>query len=88
MRELNRDWRGFDKPTNVLSFATWWDDDCPPPPAPDLPAHLGDLALALETLLAEALAEGKAPADHLAHLVLHGLLHLIGYDHGDRNNFV
>jgi probable rRNA maturation factor len=80
---LNRDWRGIDKPTNVLSFATWWDDDCPPPPASDVAVHLGDLAFALSTLLAEARAEGKTSADHLAHLTVHGLLHLIGYDHGD-----
>ncbi|WP_337996461.1 rRNA maturation RNase YbeY [Oleispirillum naphthae] len=83
VQELNRDWRGIDKPTNVLSFATWWDDGCPPPPAPGLPLLLGDLAVARETLLAEAAAETKAPADHFAHLVLHGLLHLLGYDHQD-----
>ncbi len=81
VRELNRDWRGLDKPTNVLSFATWWDDDCPPPPAAGVAVHLGDLELALETLLAEAASEGKPPADHLAHLTLHGILHLLGYDH-------
>jgi len=83
VRELNRDWRGIDKPTNVLSFATWWDDGCPPPPAAGLPLLLGDLVLARETLLAESAAEAKAPADHFAHLVLHGLLHLLGYDHQD-----
>ncbi|MBN2753113.1 MAG: rRNA maturation RNase YbeY [Rhodospirillaceae bacterium] len=78
---LNRDWRGRDEATNVLSFATWWDDDCPPPPAPDAPLILGDLALALPTVLAEAAHESKAPGDHFAHLVLHGVLHLLGYDH-------
>lgn len=83
VQELNRDWRGIDTPTNVLSFATWWDDDCPPPPAAGLPLLLGDLVLARETLLAEAAAEAKAPADHFAHLVLHGVLHLLGYDHQD-----
>ena len=66
-----------------LSFATWWDDDCPPPPAAGLPLLLGDLVLARETLLAEAASEAKAPADHFAHLVLHGVLHLLGYDHQD-----
>jgi len=80
---LNRDWRDIDKPTNVLSFATWWDDDCPPPPAPGVPLPLGDLVLARETLLAEAAREDKTPTDHFAHLVLHGVLHLLGYDHQD-----
>jgi len=83
VRELNRDWRDIDAPTNVLSFATWWDDDCPPPPAPGVPLGLGDLVVARETLLAEAAREAKAPTDHFAHLVLHGLLHLLGYDHQD-----
>ncbi|MGQ0674605.1 MAG: rRNA maturation RNase YbeY [Rhodospirillales bacterium] len=69
LRRLNRDYRGKDKPTNVLSF----------PLAAD--GTLGDVVLALETLLAEAAAQGKPAADHLAHLVVHGVLHLLGYDH-------
>jgi len=68
-RVLNRDWRGKDKPTNVLSF-----------PGPGGPV-LGDIVMALETLLAEALEEGIAPDHHLAHLTVHGLLHLLGHDH-------
>ena len=83
VRDLNRDWRGKDARTNVLSFASWWDDDCPPPPAPGAPLLLGDLALALQTLIAEAAAEGKTIADHFAHLTLHGVLHLLGHDHRD-----
>lgn len=75
IRELNRAWRGLDKPTNVLSF-----------PAADqpegvLPHLLGDVIVAFGTLAREAEAEGKAPADHLAHLVVHGTLHLMGFDH-------
>lgn len=75
IRALNRAWRGKDKPTNVLSF-----------PAPDQPGiqgprHLGDMALALETLAREAEEESKTLADHFAHLVVHGTLHLLGYDH-------
>jgi probable rRNA maturation factor len=75
VRVLNRTWRGQDKPTNVLSF--------PPAPMPGgLPdAALGDIALAYETCAAEAAAEGKAMADHMIHLVVHGALHLLGYDH-------
>lgn len=75
VRELNRAWRGTDKPTNVLSF--------PANPAPGMPGPrpLGDIALAFETLAREAEAEGKALADHAAHLIVHGVLHLLGYDH-------
>jgi probable rRNA maturation factor len=73
--ELNRQWRGQDKPTNVLSFPA----DCPSPPGH--PRHLGDIALAYETVLREAEEEGKSLRDHLAHLVVHGVLHLVGHDH-------
>lgn len=75
MRGLNRQWRGQDKPTNVLSF-----------PAAPLPGgqgatHLGDIAIAYETVAREAMAEEKTFAQHLAHLAVHGYLHLLGYDH-------
>ncbi|MFG1347592.1 rRNA maturation RNase YbeY [Xanthobacter autotrophicus DSM 431] len=76
IRVLNRDWRDKDKPTNVLSF--------PQPDLPegvDAPQPLGDIIVALETLEAEASDEGKTPGNHLAHLVVHGTLHLMGYDH-------
>ncbi|HEX8374556.1 MAG TPA: rRNA maturation RNase YbeY, partial [Geminicoccaceae bacterium] len=78
VRELNRVWRGVDKPTNVPSFPAREPGE--PWPA-EGPAHLGDVAVALETVLREAAAEGKAPGDHLAHLVVHGTLHLLGHDH-------
>ena len=86
MRELNRHYRHQDRATNVLSFpALELDPDRAPPPAPPGPGPLllGDLALAAETVRAEAVAEGKRPADHLCHLVVHGCLHLLGYDHQD-----
>jgi probable rRNA maturation factor len=67
-RRLNRTFRGRDRPTNVLSFD-------------GAPGALGDVVLALETIAAEAEAQGKTLADHLAHLVVHGVLHLMGYDH-------
>lgn len=77
IRRLNHDFRGQDKPTNVLAFPNIDDE-----PAPSgQPLHLGDLALALETCRAEAKAQGKSLADHLAHLVVHGLLHLMGFEH-------
>ena len=75
IRDLNRDWRGIDKPTNVLSF-----------PASDLrPAgearSLGDIIIAFETLERECDEENRIFLHHLAHLAVHGFLHLIGYDH-------
>jgi len=79
IQELNRRYRGIDKPTNILSFAMMNDaDDFHPPGEPLL---LGDLVIARETLLEEARDQGKRFEDHLVHLVVHGLLHLKGYDH-------
>lgn len=72
---LNRDWRGIDKSTNVLSFpapaARRWSADTP----------LGDIVVAYETLALESEAAGKPFLHHLAHLAVHGYLHLLGYDH-------
>ena len=71
IRALNRDWRGVDKATNVLAF-----------PTKGAPAgHLGDIVLAFETIAREARSERKPLAHHLAHLAVHGFLHLVGYDH-------
>lgn len=75
--DLNRDYRGKDKPTNVLSFPA------PPLSVPGAPVLLGDIAVAYETTAAEAATEAKSIADHLSHLVIHGVLHLVGYDHID-----
>ena len=75
IRGLNRDWRGQDKATNVLSF--------PSPPMPGSPRHLGDIALGYGTVAREAEEEGKSLSDHTTHLVVHGLLHLLGHDHAD-----
>lgn len=71
VRDLNARFRQKDAATNVLSF-----------PAPANPEdHLGDIALAFETCLREAREQGKPLAHHLQHLVVHGVLHLLGYDH-------
>jgi probable rRNA maturation factor len=75
IRIVNRDWRGFDKATNVLSFPA------APPERIAASPLLGDIVLAYETVVREAEAEGKTKADHLSHLVIHGLLHLLGEDH-------
>ena len=79
VRRLNATYRGKDAPTNVLSF--------PAPEAAsmtgtaDAPRALGDVVLAVETVLAEAAAAGIPPAHHFQHLLIHGVLHLIGFDH-------
>lgn len=79
IRTLNRNWRGIDKPTNVLSFPAL------PPSGPrgpdDAPPMLGDIAIAYETTRREADEEQKPFDHHLGHLAVHGFLHLIGYDH-------
>jgi len=79
MRQLNRDFRGRDRPTNVLSFAGREGPETPV--VPGAPVGLGDVVLAFETVAREACAQGKTLADHAAHLVVHGVLHLLGYDH-------
>lgn len=79
-RELNRTYRGIDAPTNVLSFAL----SDPPARAsgtPGSPVLLGDVVLAFETVAREAAEQGKPLADHLRHLTVHGVLHLLGFDH-------
>ncbi len=73
LRELNHRFRGKDAATNVLSF--------PAPPNPG--GHLGDIALAFGVCDREARAQVKPLADHLRHLVIHGVLHLLGHDHQD-----
>lgn len=71
LEALNHDYRGIDKPTNVLSF----------PAAANAENYLGDVALAFETTRDEAKAQDKRLADHATHLVVHGVLHLLGFDH-------
>lgn len=69
VRGMNRDYRGKDKPTNVLSFPS--EDE----------GYLGDIILAYETVAREAQEQGKTLKAHLTHLVVHGVLHLVGFDH-------
>jgi len=71
VQALNRQWRGLDKPTNVLSFLAAGGGD----------VMLGDIVMSYETLKRECDDEGKAFLHHLAHLTVHGFLHLAGYDH-------
>lgn len=77
MQALNRDFRDKDQPTNVLSFS--------PAAQPATPGealqNLGDIVLCAPVIAAEAGAQGKPPEHHWAHLIVHGMLHLLGYDH-------
>lgn len=81
MQGLNRDYRGKDKPTNVLAFAS---EEAAPSVEPDDTVRerlLGDVVLAFETVRDEASAAGKPIAHHVSHLIVHGVLHLLGFDH-------
>jgi probable rRNA maturation factor len=77
VRRLNRTYRGKDAATNVLSFPF----QRPPGAGPEDAAYLGDVVLAAEIVRLEARERGIEPRHHLQHLVVHGLLHLLGYDH-------
>ncbi len=83
VRQLNRDFRGQDKPTNVLSFCAlqsasqFAQRSAEATPSP----YLGDVILSYETVVEEAREQGKNPVDHLCHLIVHGVLHLFGFDH-------
>jgi probable rRNA maturation factor len=76
IRALNRDWRGKNAPTNVLSFPA-----AAPGKARSASPYVGDIVIAYQTMAREAVAEGKPFNHHLTHLAVHGFLHLLGYDH-------
>ena len=79
LRRLNREHRGLDEPTDVLSFppgAGEW-----PPGSGDEPGYLGDIAVSVETVARQAVETELTLEEELRHVVLHGLLHLLGYDH-------
>ena len=78
---LNREWRSKDKPTNVLSFPMLEREDLLALASDGPPELLGDIALALETCQREAANKGVSLEAHATHLLIHGLLHLAGYDH-------
>lgn len=75
MQALNKQWRKLDKPTDVLSFPS------DGPEIPGQPRHLGDIALGFETAKHDAEAMNRPFEAHVSHLVIHGFLHLVGYDH-------
>lgn len=77
VRALNRQWRAKDRPTNVLSFPAMAEAV----PLDGMPWVLGDVVLALETVVREAREQGKTVDAHFSHLLVHGMLHLLGFDH-------
>lgn len=83
---LNREWRGRDKATNVLSFPMLGHEELAALPADGSPEMLGDIALAHETCAREAADKGIPLEHHAAHLIVHGLLHLAGHDHVDSDD--
>ncbi|MCJ2083602.1 rRNA maturation RNase YbeY [Methylobacterium sp. J-090] len=76
VQALNKTWRGKDRPTNVLSFPA-----APQPPHAGMARPLGDVVLAYDTMLRESGEQSKPLSHHLAHLLVHGTLHLLGQDH-------
>ena len=81
VRSLNSQWRGKDKPTNVLSFPMQEPDDLAAASVAGPELLLGDIVLARGVCVAEAADKGIGVEDHAAHLIVHGTLHLLGYDH-------
>ena len=87
--ELNAEFRGKPSPTNVLSWPAFdlaaaedgAEPTPPPPPDPMMGESLGDIAIAYDTCWREAETAGKTMSDHVTHLIVHGVLHLLGYDH-------
>ncbi|PCK07850.1 MAG: rRNA maturation RNase YbeY [Alteromonadaceae bacterium] len=75
-QELNHQYRGMDKPTNVLSFP------CSLPEGVDIP-YIGDIAICADVVEREAVEQNKTPKSHWAHMLVHAILHLLGYDHID-----
>ena len=81
MRSLNKEYRGLDKSTNVLSFANIDDEDFLAECELYDEIQLGDIIIALETMQREAVEQEVSFRDHYCHLLVHGLLHILGYDH-------
>jgi probable rRNA maturation factor len=81
IRRLNRDFRGMDKATNVLSFPQWEPGDFRGLKLKKTPVEIGDIAIAYQYMVVEARKDHKMLINHVTHLFVHGLLHLFGYDH-------
>lgn len=83
VRTLNRTWRGQDRATDVLSFPQQEPAHLDAPPPADMPLMLGDVVLARETVERDSAAAGVGLAERVSHLVVHGVLHLLGHDHDE-----
>src|ERR1700733_473299 len=81
IRQLNRDFRGIDKPTNVLSFPQFDPRKLPKKGKEKAPILIGDIAIAYQYVVGETKKNHKILINHLTHLLIHGILHLFGYDH-------
>jgi len=81
IRQLNKAFRGMDKPTNVLSFPQFAPQELTAAFKGDSPLELGDMVLAYQYVVSEAKSDNKILVNHLSHLIIHGILHLFGYDH-------
>jgi probable rRNA maturation factor len=81
IKRLNHDFRGIGKPTNVLSFPQFHPEELPHMGRKDPHLHIGDIAISYQYVVVEAKKEHKILEDHVVHLLIHGLLHLFGYDH-------
>ncbi len=84
IQALNREFRQQDKPTNVLSFPAGAIEGLPA----DVPKALGDIVICAQVVSDEATEQGKAGSAHWAHMVVHGTLHLLGFDHADENEAI
>ncbi len=82
IQALNREWRGRDKPTNVLSFPL---GDAGPVIDAALPWLIGDIVMSFDTMAAESERDGKPLEHHVVHLAIHAALHLLGHDHEDED---
>ena len=83
IHELNREWRGVDAPTDVLSFAQDEEEQFPAFPGEETLPPLGDVVVSLETIARQAQGLGVRPEECLAHALVHGVLHLLGHDHAE-----
>jgi probable rRNA maturation factor len=81
IRKLNRDFRGVDKPTNVLAFPQFEPSQLPKKGKAKHTVYLGDIVLGYQYIVGETKKYNKVLINHISHLVIHGLLHLLGYDH-------
>ncbi|MDP9127859.1 MAG: rRNA maturation RNase YbeY [Pseudomonadota bacterium] len=81
IQRLNRDFRGLDKPTNILSFPQYEPAQLPKKSKAPEPVFIGDLAMAYQYMVGEAKKDNKILIDHIVHLFIHGILHLFGYHH-------